>query len=314
MTSKPILGYFQLSLAQFSIGANVVICKYLMTFFPAYFILGIRFGVSTLLLSGLLWLKKTPLMDPMHPQGKLSGYDWRLMTYQALSAGVLFNVLFLYGVKFTSATSAGIIGSLLPVFVALCAFFMLKEKITLHTWVAIALASLGICVLSLDNAHGTSSEVGSLLGDSLVLIAMIPEALYTIYNKQLQNRVTPQGGARMVNALSFLMLLPFGLVALTQMESVTMTWAQIGLLGLSGFSSAVFFVCWSMGMKQVPASTASIFGGVMPISTAVLACVFLGERFNLYSGLGMVLVLLSLWVGTFVHTKRSLPMPIRVRR
>ena len=53
-----------------------------------------------------------------------------------------------------------------------------------------------------------------------------------------------------------------------------------------------------MGFNFISASTAAIFGGIMPVATAILAILFLGEEFHWYDSFGMLLVIASIVIGT----------------
>jgi drug/metabolite transporter (DMT)-like permease len=70
------------------------------------------------------------------------------------------------------------------------------------------------------------------------------------------------------------------------------------LITIGGISSLIFFWLWPWGLKYVSATKASLYGGLMPISTVILAYIFLGEALHPLEGLGMVLILISLWFGS----------------
>src|SRR5688572_18766108 len=116
-----MLGYCVLALAQLAISLNVVTGKFLLVTMPMFQLLATRFGLSTLLLSLLIWLTRTPLIDPQHPQRKLTTTDWLLAILAGVFAAFLFNLFFAWGLQRTTATAAGIVGSTLPAIIALSA-------------------------------------------------------------------------------------------------------------------------------------------------------------------------------------------------
>src|SRR5690606_33702483 len=186
------------------------------------------------------------------------------------------------------------------------AFLILREPLTKKIMMSIALAVIGVLIISINNPHGGDSVTGSFWGDFLVFLAMFPEAWYSIIGKALSNRISSFGNAAIVNAVAFLCFLPFLIVAIMNMnlsEIEPMIWLLI--LG-AAMSSLIFFTCWPWGLKYVPASQAALFGGIMPISTTFFAVIFLRELFTWYDGLGMALVLFSIYVGTSKSKKKKL--------
>lgn len=292
------VGYCVLTLAQVAISVNVVTSKFLVANIPMFFILAARFTISTILLGGMLFLTHTPLKDPCHPQGKLTTHDWFLAILQGIFAAVLFNVFFLWGLQHTTATISGIIGSTLPAIVALSAIWLLNERMNSAKIMALVLAMLGVFVINLDHLEGGSALTHSYLGDFLVFLAMFPEAWYSIIMRKLANRFTPLGSAFLANVVGVVSFLPCAIFSDPAFHLEGVTLDQWGFISIAGLTSLLFFWCWGWGLTFIPASTAGIFGGVMPVATTLLAILFLGESLRWYDIIGMLLVLASILLGT----------------
>ena len=299
------IGYLFLILAQVAVSCNVVMGKYLGQLMPVYTYVGCRFLFSSILLGIIKQSCKIPLISKHNTEQKLTRKDWLNLALQALSAGFLFNFLFFIGVQHTTATSAGVIASTLPAVLTIMAWLILRERIHSNKIIAILLCIAGILTLSLDNTSGQAQESGSYLGDTIVFLAMIPEAWYSILSRQLKGRVTSLGSSFVVNVFSFLMMLPFMVQGM--IESPPTTWSSqcYWILLAGGVFSACFFVLWSKGLEVVQASTAAIFGGIVPVATALLAILFLGESPSLLTFMGMGMVILSLWVGSYRSRKQK---------
>lgn len=291
------VGYCVLILAQITISINVVTSKYLLTTMPMFLLLAGRFGFSTIVLALMLKLSKSPLADPHHPQGKLTRTDWTLTALQGIFAAFLFNVFFVWGLQHTTATAAGIVGSTLPAIIALSAVWLLKERLNFPKIMALILAMIGILIINLDHFDEAANLNHTYFGDFLVFLAMLPEAWYSILSKKLAGRVTPLGAAFIANLVGFLTLLPCALYA-GSIDLSAYSWWEASLVAVAGISSLIFFCAWGWGLTFIPASTAAIFGGVMPVATALFAILLLGETFRWYDTLGMLIVLSSIVVGT----------------
>ena len=73
-------------------------------------------------------------------------------------------------------------------------------------------------------------------------------------------------------------------------------WAALVYFGVA--LSAVVFVLWIRGVAVVPASTAAVFTGVLPISAVALSYLFLREPFAWSHPVGLACVLLGIWLVT----------------
>ena len=76
-----------------------------------------------------------------------------------------------------------------------------------------------------------------------------------------------------------------------------MVWALVLYTGVA--LTAFGVVLMNRGLQQVPASNASIFTALMPVSGVVLSVIFLNETFRWYHGLGMLLVLAAMALVVF---------------
>lgn len=291
------LGYLALIISQMGISLNVVVSKYLITSMPMFTLLAGRFIISSFLLAAILKLTRTPIRDPRHPLGTLTAQDWAFAMLQGIFAAFLFNLFFVWGLQHTTATAAGIVSSTLPAIIAIFAVWFLKERLNSLKIAALILSMLGILIINLDHVEGHQHAHHTYLGDLLVFAAMIPEAFYSIIGRKLAGRVTPLGTAFIANVVGAVTL--FLCALLTSSWEVTgysaLQWA---LVLVAALSSLIFFWGWSWGISFISASTAAIFGGIMPIATTLLALIFLGEKLQWYDMLGMALVIFSIMVGT----------------
>ena len=300
MNKTPWSGYLNLAFAQTVIGVNAVIGKYLADKVPVFIFIFGRFFICALILFMVFKLSKEPILNPMYangPDNKLTAKEWLWLTAQALTGGLLFNLLFFGGLCFTTASSAGIIASTLPAMIAICAWIFLKEALSARKWLAIGLAVLGILIISLDNSSSRNYGQGHFLGDALILLAMFPEALFSIFGRLLGKRVQPLASAAIVTVICWFSTIPFGVYDLvTQVDYGLSPW-HVALIFFSGLSSVGFYYCCNKGLAVVQAGISAIFGSLFPVSATVLAWLFLDERLGMYDFIGMVVVLTSIAVG-----------------
>ncbi len=303
--NRTLLGYIQLTVAQLGVGMSIVFGKQLMLLqVPVIVQIQLRFVITAAMLIVLAFLMFIATKDKTSFSLKLSGRDYILILLQSLTAGVLFNLLILFGLKYTTATMAGVIASALPAVIVILSLMILGERLSKNKMVAIFLAILGVIVLHLDTV-GKETAINPMLGGFLVLLALIPEALYTIFTKLLQGHIHPIIQAICINIISIVLFAPVwwhsGGIPVTAELVQDFTQPSMILLFISGFCSLLFYYCWTAGVSKVPATTAAIFTGLMPISATFGAIMLLGETLTYYDTAGMLFILLSVYIGAKVH-------------
>lgn len=300
-----LLAYGALALGQTAIAVNVVAGKYIIEQMPTFIFLGIRFFISSVILTVLTLISRQSLLSPAHAHRRFSKQDALFLFAQALTGGFLFNFFFFWGMEYTTAMAGGIISCTLPAIIAICAFLFLGERLTFLKSTAILLAMMGIVIVSTQDAgKGEAVAFRNYWGDILVFLAMIPEALYSILNKFCNKRFNALASAMVVNWMICFMMVPMGYFEFEAFYPPypLLFWVLILVCSLT---SVVFYWAWPKGLEVVPANTAAVFGGLVPVITSVLSWAFLHEIFGWHEALGMVFVFASLLLGIDWMTKNK---------
>ncbi len=290
------IGYAELTLAQCCVGINVISGKFLISFFPIFLLLAIRFAIGFVGMLAIARAKGIQYANVYHNFMSLTLKDKLLLLFQAACGGFLFNVLILYGMKTTSATSAGIISSITPIMIFILAAVLLREKINLQKGLAIVIVMIGLVIL--NTGMTSDSMTGALLGNCLVLLAVIPEALFTILSKSVGKKITEMEAVILVNLFNLILFIPFAAMSIKDFHPANISIGVYGQLLIYGISGGIlFFLLWYRGLTKINANTAALFTGVMPVSTTLFAFIFLNEPINNSQIIGMLLVIAAIFVG-----------------
>lgn len=284
--------YLDLAAAMLIVGSSIVVGKIVAAEFPIFMALTIRFLIALPL---LIWLshQRGTLYIPPRPV-------LFQVFLQALTGVFLFNVLLLAGLRYTSATQSGLLASTTPAFIALLGVLLLHEKLSRFEWGGIALSVTGILVINLiGSTSAFSMDSRALLGNGLVLVAFVCEALFTIFRKASQE-VPAILSATLVTAFGLILCLPIGLIEFLQFDMQAITLNQLLLLVYYGvFVSVVAYFLWFRGLENASTGAAGIVSGILPISAVVLSTLLLGEIFTLGHLIGLMLVLSAIGLMTF---------------
>jgi drug/metabolite transporter (DMT)-like permease len=204
--------------------------------------------------------------------------------------------LFLVGQSMTTASHGSLLFATMPIFIYLLAVIFLREKATLRRSLGILVAMVGVYIVLAGGRiqFGT----GHLLGDFIVLGAVIALAVGTIIGKPLAQKY----GAFRVTALALIygsaVYFPFGLF-----------WAfesNYSGVGLSGWLSIVYmaivmsvigYVSWFWIMRHMEASRVAVVQNIQPIIASAVAAIVLSEPISSTLILGGSIVIIGVLIN-----------------
>lgn len=286
--------YFLIALSMCLVGGTVAIAKVLSDDLPVFVIGFLRCLIAALAL--LPWVTYVHWQEIKKRQIAISKPDLMPIIGQAFFGILLFTSFLFFGIRSSNALNAGIISATLPAVIALLSIFWLSEKITGRKGLSIVVAIGGVMILNVQGASGSGSA--TLVGNGLIFLAVISEAIYTIYAKRSADRLPLGMTAFLVNLVGLGLFLPFALTPLMNLSWSAISNETWALMVIYPIASSVFaLVLWYEGVKNVPANVAGLFTGFVPLSAGALAILFLGEVPTLFHGLGAGLVLFAIWLG-----------------
>lgn len=284
------LAHLQLAGAMALVGANVAVAKAASPFLPVFVFTLVRFVVAAVVLVPLAW------REPGRPLARLTRAEWRELFLQALFGVLLYMLCLLYGLKYTSAMSAGIITSTVPAIVAGLAVVMLGERVSLRTALALGLAVLGIAAVNTASAQPGIAP-NPLVGNMLMAIAVISEGLFVIYAKRT-SALPVYRMALAINLIGLAMTAPFSAATLLSFDAAAVPlWVWLLPVFYSLTSSVIALILWYRGLAAIPASEAAIFTSTFPIAAVAVSLAVLGETLQWAHGLGLACVLAAIFLG-----------------
>jgi drug/metabolite transporter (DMT)-like permease len=213
------------------------------------------------------------------------------------TAGILLGLGYIFqtlGLARTGAAITGFITGLYIVLVPLSAWLLLKQKIAGITWACIAMATLGLGLLSI---HGFS--VG--FGEFLVFIAAIFYALHII-------ALGKWSSGRDVYAMTVVQL--FMCAALAGIASLpggyspppdVNVWGTVIFTAV--FATAIAFIIQTWAQAYMGPTEVAVILTMEAVFTAIFAIIFGGERLTLQSTLGGTLVVAAMYLVVLKDSK-----------
>ncbi len=301
----PWLSYLSLAASTSLIGSYVGLSKLLVLAFPVFLLAFLRFGMAAVFM--LPWLRRGPSEKP------LSGRTRFLLFLESFFGNFLFSICLLFGMKHSSAVVAGVIMAGIPATVALMSWLFLRERIAPRTLLGIAAAVGGIVMVALDRHGGAAaSEPGqtSIWGALLLVGAMCCEASYVVIGKRLTADLPPRRISALINLWGLVLVTPLGLWQAVDFDFGAVAPKDWGLLLFYAIAASTVTVwLWMKGLQHVSAAKAGVFMVFLPVSTALIGLLFLGERMSgtqlLAYALALGGVVLATWSGRPARLARA---------
>ena len=187
--------------------------------------------------------------------------------------------LFLVGLARTTSGHGALLYALTPIFVFLIARARLGERATPLKLVGIAVAFVGVLVVLLPRGAASVSGAGSpLVGDLLILAAVVAYAVFATGGKPLAERYGSVASTGLITVSGALLYLPIGLAGsnLRRLAALSATgWLAVAYLVLAA-SVRPDRHYWVLA--RVEASRVAIWSNLQPVLTAALAWAIYGEE------------------------------------
>lgn len=240
---------------------------------------------------------------------KPKGFLLSLLPLGLFNAG---NILFYYtGLSLTTANTGSILGTAIPITVALFSPLLLQEPIGKHKLVGILIGLAGaLCIVLLPMIEKGGVSSGNILGNLLLVGSLLCWTLYIIFSRRiLLNGQYPPILSTSVNIFTVTVAATFasfvaGQTLITPALFVP-TYAGVLVYAAIGITITTFFL-FQWGVQHVSASTASLKEYVQLIFGVAINAVILEERLSTTYVLGSVLIVIGVLFATRTHlTKKS---------
>lgn len=241
---------------------------------------------SRLLLATLLFIPLRRRLGPFHYRRG----DWRLLGLMALCEPFLYFILETHALRLTSSAAAATVIALLPLAVALAAYYWLGEQPTPRLWQGLLLALVGALWLTWSSRR-TELAPQPLLGAGLEFLAMLTAVGYTLAVKRLSVRYSAGFLTALQTVIGTILFLPFVLLRPAAWDYAALSWpAALAVLYLGAGVSILAYFLYNYALSRLPASQVIIYISLIPAFAALFGWLLLGEELGWLQGGAILLV------------------------
>jgi drug/metabolite transporter (DMT)-like permease len=253
-------------------GVTFVQVKDAVALYPLFAFLAVRFAIASLTLAG----PAAARLRRLDRRGIGAGVALGLL----LAAGYALQTA---GLARTTVSSTGFITGMYVVLTPLTALVLFRQRIGRAAWSGVALATVGLALLS-------GIHAGSVAGDLLVLAAAAVYSLQIV----LMERYAPRYDAF---ALTFLEMVTaftaFALVAAVladfEVPRGATVWGALLVTGI--FASALAFLVQTWAQRRASATQTALAFSMEPVWTGIFGFALAGDRLGALGWTGCAVIL-----------------------
>jgi drug/metabolite transporter (DMT)-like permease len=249
-----------------------------------------RFALGTVVLLGILALRREPLLPPRG--------EWPMLASMGFVGVFVHQMLQVYGLSLTTAVRTGWLIGVIPIWSAVLAAIFLGESFGARKLLGLLVGAAGaVLVITRGRLSAELLALPSTRGDLLILASTLNWAIYTILGRGTIKRLGPARATAAAMLVGWAMMIPFFVASVgwTEYRALSSTgWLAVLFLGVG--ASGLGYLFWYTGMERLETSEVAVFLYIEPLVTLLAAVSLLGETVAPSTILGGILVLTGVFI------------------
>lgn len=243
-------------------------------------------------------------VSPLVIRHRWARYKLHQYLVMALGIGCPYTMLSFYGLKELKAAHAGVlVNGMLPVLGAVAAWFILRQRVSALRYGAIALIFIANFVM----AGGDTFSAGHLFGILLLLSAAVFYTAHMIAVRLWE--FTWRDVLVAVPVVNTVLFLPLWFIFPTSLLQAPIGEILSQAIYQGIIVNIIALICSTYAIARIGTITVSIFMSFVPVSTALLAWLLLGESLNSWELCGITGCSIGLFIyawGQVVETRKHI--------
>lgn len=224
---------------------------------------------------------------------------WRVVLVLGLFSVAAYNTLLYLALQTTTAINATLVGTSLPLMVLVLARLWLNEPIRARQMAGIGVSALGLLAVVAKGDPMALARLDFTPGDLLMLLATLSWSVYSVLLRRYPLPVPAFTLLAVLIVVGLAIISPLYVWELARGIRFAATADALGAIFYTAlFASILAYYFWNRGVAVVGAALAGQFTYLIPLFTAVLAVLLLGEAFRWFHALGAVLIFAGIGLAT----------------
>lgn len=271
-------------------GGNAVAGKFAVGHVSPMVLTSLRWAIAFTILVAIgsgQFLRERHLVRPHIPL---------LFVYGALGFSI-FNFALFSALTHTTAINVAIEQAGIPAIIFLGNYILFRTRITMLQIIGFGLSIVGVAVVASQGSFERLAGLQINRGDAFMVLGIISYSAYSVLLKY-KPALHWKSMMLVMSFSAFLISLPFSYWELHSSHGIwpdTQGWAVT--LYAAILPAIVSQVLWIKGVEMIGANRAGIFINLVPILGTLLAIALLGEVFQLYHAVALLLAVGGIWIA-----------------
>lgn len=251
-----------------------------------------RWTVAALLLAALCW------RELASKRAHLRAEAGRFIVLGALGMWVCGAFVYIGG-RSTSAINIGLLYAAAPVLIALASALWLRERLGPAQLVGVALALSGVLYILCKGDGSALAQLRINPGDAWISVAVLCWAAYSLLLRAWPSAYGPTARLTLTACGGIVVLVPFTAWEALAWLPTAWSWRAAGLVLLAALlPGAAAYAAYSVMQRVLGAARVGVVLYLGPLYSAAIGWAVLGERIELYHGIGALMILPGIWLST----------------
>lgn len=275
---------------QLFFGTLPVVGKYVLQTIPSFAIIAFRIGGAALAFVALQAFSKNGLRLE-----RKSHYAW--FALYSLLGVVLNQILFINGLRLTTATNTSLLAVLIPIFALLVSVALGFDKLSIKKIFGVVLAAAGVVYLIDPQKASFSNE--TTRGDLMIIVNCFFYATYIAVSKRLIQHYGALKSMAWLFLFGSIITVPVGVYAMSgvDLEKIpNLTW--LAVLAIIIFPTFLAYYLNAFALARVAPSVVAIYIYLQPLIGFTSAVIFLDEHFTSRTIVAAFLIFAGLFLVT----------------
>ena len=243
----------------------------------------------------------------MWAQRALIRQHWAVLTLFAVLGITNYNTFAYFGLQTSPATNGVLLASAIPLIILALSFLIFRVPLSRLQLLGILLSLAGVLVILTEGRPALLADMTWNRGDLWLLAASLDWALYSVFLRWRPANMSPGAFLGAIIAIGVIPLVPlYAVDVLWWGNRLAVNAANISVIAyVAVFPSVLAYVFWNRAVQELGPNRTGQYIHLMPLFGAAMAIIFLGERLQLFHGIGALLIATGILLASFLNTKNT---------
>lgn len=248
------------------------------------------FRLSTAVIVLSLYLFLTKRFEKIRKEDRIYFF------FIALFEPFLYFIFESYGLSFVSSTVASVIIATIPIFTAIGALALFREKLSMFNYLGIIVSFTGIFIFTVAGKSNLSFNPKGVI---LMFLAVLCATGYSLILRRLANNYRPVYIVNVQNIIGLSLFIPVFLISEGShlKDMVFNAEALIAVAQLAIFASCGAFILFGYTVRVIGVTRANLFANLIPVLTAGFAYYTINEIITIEKFAGILIMISGLYMA-----------------